>query len=124
MLGILDSRFGRSGMFLAVDVKSPKGKLSPHREAFLKEINDREGLAIVVRSVEDFEKALNDFIGRPNRTGSAGGDGLRRAAWVVAYGCGGFGTVDGLPHTPLSESARVHESQPPCRYLISVLLVV
>jgi VRR-NUC domain len=83
ILGILDSRFGRSGAFLAVEVKSPKGKLSPHQEAFLKEINDRGGLAIVARSVEDVEKALNDFVrgaSKPNNPSGAGSGALRRAA--------------------------------------------
>ena len=56
ILGILDSRFGRSGRFLAIVVKAPKGKVSPHQEAFLKEINDRGGLAFIARSVEDVEQ--------------------------------------------------------------------
>jgi len=79
ILGILDARFGRQGVFLAIEVKSPKGRASPHQEAFLKEINDRGGLAIVARSVEDVEKALNEF--RTGNQGSIGGSGeLRRAA--------------------------------------------
>jgi VRR-NUC domain len=80
ILGILDSRFGRPGVWIVVEVKSAKGRLSPHQEAFLKEINDRGGLAIVARSVEDVEKALNDFIGRQTGSSGAGGNGLRRAA--------------------------------------------
>jgi hypothetical protein len=69
ILGILDSRFGRSGVFLAVEVKSPKGRLSPHQEAFLKEIKDRGGLAIVARSVEEVQEALNGFVAANNRRG-------------------------------------------------------
>lgn len=80
ILGILDSRFGCSGVFLAVEVKSPKGRLSLHQEAFLKEIKDRGGLAIVARSVEDVQEALNGFT-RSHNQGSAGRiAGQQRAA--------------------------------------------
>ena len=40
----------------------------------------RLGLAIVARSVEDVEKALNGFIGSNNQGGAGGGGTLRRAA--------------------------------------------
>src|SRR5258706_13576807 len=59
ILGIL-----KDGRFLAIEVKALKGKLSLHQELFLEEINSRGGLAIVARSVEDVEKALNGYFGR------------------------------------------------------------
>src|SRR5882757_7430256 len=58
ILGILDSRFGQSGRFLAIEVKALKGKVSPHQETFLKEINERGGLAFVARSLEEVEAKL------------------------------------------------------------------
>jgi hypothetical protein len=64
-LGILDSRFGRSGRFLAIEVKAPKGKVSPHQEAFLKEIEERGGLALVAHSVDEVQQALLDSISKP-----------------------------------------------------------
>jgi len=41
------------GKFLAIEVKTAKGRLSPHQERFIQNINDAGGLAFVARSPED-----------------------------------------------------------------------
>jgi penicillin-binding protein-related factor A (putative recombinase) len=41
------------GKFLAIEVKSKTGKLSPEQFSFISEINSRGGLAFMARSVED-----------------------------------------------------------------------
>ncbi len=48
ILGIL-----KDGRFLAIEVKSPTGKVSPHQQQFLDEINARGGVAFVARSAEE-----------------------------------------------------------------------
>jgi Holliday junction resolvase len=46
------------GKFIAVEVKTPKGKTSPIQEYQIKKIQESGGTAIVARSVEDFLKCL------------------------------------------------------------------
>lgn len=41
------------GTFLAVECKSPKGKLSNHQKEFLKEIEKRGGIVFVVKSIDE-----------------------------------------------------------------------
>ena len=48
ILGIL-----KDGRFLAIEVKSAKGRISPHQQLFLNEITARGGLAFVAKSVEE-----------------------------------------------------------------------
>jgi hypothetical protein len=48
ILGIL-----KDGRFLAIEVKSPTGKVPPHQQLFLDEISGRGGVAFVARSVEE-----------------------------------------------------------------------
>lgn len=43
----------KDGRILCVEVKSEKGKTSPHQEVFLKKINKMGGVALVARSIED-----------------------------------------------------------------------
>jgi len=42
-----------NGKFLAIEVKTKKGKLSDHQRTFLQAVEDEGGIAIVARSVED-----------------------------------------------------------------------
>lgn len=49
---------GRGGVMLAVEVKTPAGRLSPEQSAFLEEIRARGGVAVVVRSVAELEAAI------------------------------------------------------------------
>ena len=41
------------GRMLAIEVKTERGKLSPHQEKFIANINANGGLAFVARSIED-----------------------------------------------------------------------
>lgn len=50
VLGIL-----ADGRFLAIEVKSKKGRLTEEQKEFINRINERGGLAFVARSVEDVE---------------------------------------------------------------------
>ena len=47
-----------NGRFLAIEVKTQKGRLSEHQKVFLKDVEDNGGIAIVARSVEDVIKGL------------------------------------------------------------------
>jgi hypothetical protein len=46
------------GRFLAVEVKSPGGRLSPEQKQFLAEIRDLGGLALVVWNWKEIDSAL------------------------------------------------------------------
>jgi hypothetical protein len=56
ILGMLSN-----GRFLAIEVKSKKGRLSPEQKIFLEEINAGGGIGILARSVEDVECALKEI---------------------------------------------------------------
>lgn len=58
ILGILDG-----GKLLAIEVKTPKGKLTPEQKLFLREIRLRGGISLVARSVADVELALKQHRG-------------------------------------------------------------
>jgi len=45
----------RVGLFLGIEVKTAKGKVTDHQTAFLNAIKAAGGLAIVARSVQDIE---------------------------------------------------------------------
>ena len=47
-----------SGRLLAIEVKSPTGRVSAKQQEFLEEIDRNGGIAIIARSVEDVETAL------------------------------------------------------------------
>jgi hypothetical protein len=53
ILGVLDG-----GRVLAVEVKKPGGKLSREQKAFLDAVRERGGLALVVRGVDELDKAM------------------------------------------------------------------
>lgn len=53
ILGVLDD-----GRFLAVEVKTSTGKLRDDQRTFLDAVQKRGGLALVVRSVADLDRAL------------------------------------------------------------------
>ena len=58
ILGVLPG-----GRMLAIEVKTERGKLSPHQERFLKNIADAGGLAFVARSFDDVVKTLQMEVG-------------------------------------------------------------
>lgn len=54
ILGILPAGVaGGPGRFLAIEVKTDKGRVSPDQEKFMELINRSGGLAFVARSVDD-----------------------------------------------------------------------
>jgi hypothetical protein len=53
ILGIL-----KGGRFLAIEVKSPTGRVSAHQQQFIDEIAARGGVAFVARSIEAVEECL------------------------------------------------------------------
>jgi hypothetical protein len=50
----------RVAVFTALEVKGPKGNVSPEQREFLKAVEDAGGIAAVVRSVEDALAALGN----------------------------------------------------------------
>jgi hypothetical protein len=62
ILGVLKP----SGRLLAIEVKSPTGKVSPRQQLFLDSIYENGGLAFVARSIEDVEKKLNGYFRADN----------------------------------------------------------
>ena len=75
ILGILND-----GRFLAIEVKAAIGRVSPHQQQFLDEINSRGGLAFVARSVEEVEQYLNGQFGIDNQRSAGRFAGRRMAA--------------------------------------------
>ena len=59
---LLDRSIIPMGVFLAVEVKGPKGKLSEEQEWFLEEVRRRGGIGLCVRSVDDLEAQLTPFL--------------------------------------------------------------
>ncbi|MCL2007417.1 MAG: VRR-NUC domain-containing protein [Treponema sp.] len=55
ILGIL-----RGGRFLCVECKAPNGRLSPEQKQFLDDIRGLGGLALVVRSWQELDRALRE----------------------------------------------------------------
>jgi penicillin-binding protein-related factor A (putative recombinase) len=78
ILGVLPG-----GRFLAVEVKSPKGRVSPHQQQFIDSINQAGGMAFVAHSIDEVQEHLHDYL-RPHRERDSGDiDGttkLQRAA--------------------------------------------
>ena len=54
ILGILPD-----GRLLAIEVKVPKGKLSPAQQQFLDDINQRGGLAFMATTIDDVIQSLS-----------------------------------------------------------------
>jgi hypothetical protein len=48
IIGVLND-----GRILCIEVKSEKGKVSAHQNAFIKKINKAGGVALIARSVDD-----------------------------------------------------------------------
>lgn len=48
------------GRFLAVETKSPKGRLRPTQEVWLQRVRDAGGVALVVRSLEELIRGLTN----------------------------------------------------------------
>jgi len=50
----------KNGKFLAVEVKSARGRLTEYQSEFINKVNKSGGLALVVRSLDDVQDALNN----------------------------------------------------------------
>lgn len=50
-----------TGQFLAVEIKTPEGRLSDEQKAWLATVRDRNGIAVVLRSVEAAETLVAQF---------------------------------------------------------------
>jgi len=49
------------GKYLAIEVKTPRGKLSEHQEKFLQAVNLEGGIGFVARSVDDVINGLDKY---------------------------------------------------------------
>lgn len=58
ILGIYQKRPDGPGVFLAIEIKGPKGKLSDAQEHFLAEVRRHGGLGFIVHSTTDVIEAL------------------------------------------------------------------
>lgn len=58
-VGVSDILGIYKGRFLAIEVKTERGKLSPAQERFIQNINDNGGIAFVARSIDDVENNLH-----------------------------------------------------------------
>ena len=59
IIGILPSQEG-VGRFFCCEVKSAHGKISASQEAYLQEVDNNGGLAMIVRSIDDLEGFLEE----------------------------------------------------------------
>lgn len=53
------------GRFIAIEVKAPKGRLSPNQILFQQEVKEHGGIALTIRSVEQLELELKIIDGAP-----------------------------------------------------------
>jgi len=54
--GVSDILGIMGGRFICIEVKSPKGRLSPNQKVFLGEITSLGGLAFMARSIDDVKE--------------------------------------------------------------------
>ena len=57
-IGVSDILGIFNGKFLAIEVKSAKGKPTEHQKRFLDEVLEHGGIAFIARSIEDVEAGL------------------------------------------------------------------
>ena len=57
--GVADIIGCHHGQFIAIEIKSGKGRVTPHQQRFINRVNDAGGLAFVARSLEDVIDNLN-----------------------------------------------------------------
>lgn len=51
--GVSDIIGCHNGRFLAIEIKTEKGRVTPHQQRFLDRVNEAGGVAFVARSIED-----------------------------------------------------------------------
>jgi hypothetical protein len=62
LIGVMPINSKIPGAFLAVEVKTERGRLSPHQENFLRSISDSGGISFVARSLDDVIKNLRGYL--------------------------------------------------------------
>lgn len=62
ILGLMPANSNRPGVFLAVECKSAKGKLSEHQQRFGQKVTESGGIYLVARSVDDLERELGGLL--------------------------------------------------------------
>ena len=50
------------GRFLAIEVKIPRGRVSPYQQEFLDQITKSNGIAIIARSVDDVIEVIDKYL--------------------------------------------------------------
>ncbi|MEK6884487.1 MAG: VRR-NUC domain-containing protein [Nanoarchaeota archaeon] len=60
--GVSDILCCFKGRFIAIEVKSPKDKLSPEQDGFIKNVQQAGGLACVVYNFDDFLNFWNNIV--------------------------------------------------------------
>lgn len=58
ILGIADLLVNWRGKYVAIEVKTPEGRVSEHQKAFLSKVNEIGGVGFVARSISDVEREL------------------------------------------------------------------
>ena len=58
LIGWITDRFTSIAIFLAIEVKTPKGRVRPGQQKFLDYINKAGGIGFIARSVEDVREEL------------------------------------------------------------------
>lgn len=61
LVGVSDILGIYKGRFLAIEVKSENGRLTPGQKRFIDSVNANGGIAFVAKCVEDVEYFLNNF---------------------------------------------------------------
>jgi penicillin-binding protein-related factor A (putative recombinase) len=72
-VGVADIIGVVNGRAVFIEVKSPKGKLSPGQIQFLEEAKQNGAITIVARSIEDVEHVLGDIYGLMGGPGTVKG---------------------------------------------------
>ncbi|MFA6989993.1 MAG: VRR-NUC domain-containing protein [Candidatus Gastranaerophilaceae bacterium] len=61
IIGIMPTGSKTPGTFVAIEVKTARGVLSPHQEEFLRRINEAGGIAFVARGIADVIYNLKNY---------------------------------------------------------------
>ncbi len=61
LIGIMPLNGKAPGVFLAIEIKTERGRLSENQENFLRSINESGGIGFVARSVQDVIDNLKNY---------------------------------------------------------------
>ena len=57
--GVSDIIGCHNGRFLAIEIKTERGRVTPHQQRFIDRVNAAGGIGFVARSIEDVVEGLN-----------------------------------------------------------------